>query len=114
MLNLFSFLVILAFTISSASIVELDSTSFQSLVLNSKDLWIVRLQDDAMPDSVLLDLEEKLISYDFKLGSINCQEKVNKKLCRDVPGVPIYKVFQDLPVMNPYTKKLNRIVRTFP
>ena len=109
----------LIFKLALAGVKQLDPSSFQNIIENSKDAALVYYygspsgevnEMDAKAAQILDQLDERLGAYGILIGKMNCFDKSNKKTCSAVMtrGVPSFVLYVDAPKPNPYTRKLFR------
>eukprot|EP01041_Mallomonas_annulata_P001514 gene1514-2914_t len=88
------------------NVLDLNSESFQEEVQNGNDIWLVEFYHKEVQD-VMTTLSEKLSLFGIRTGSVDCENKANKKLCQSsfIQSFPGLRLYIDSPQMNPYTNK---------
>ena len=98
--------------VASASVVELNRTSFDSLVSADNHLWMVEFySSEKMPvEEAFAEAADSLDEHGVRFGAVDLDVKANAKLAKkyNVVQVPHILVFSSLPVHNAYTGKMFR------
>lgn len=109
----------------AAEIVQMDSKSYQKLVMEDLQPWTLFFYDSSMISdedamSQMLDkLEESVMPYGIGLGKVDCADikgnKATRKICMNagLQTIPAVGFVTEMPAMNPYTNKLGREIKLY-
>jgi len=94
-----------------------EPEAFQENIQESKDFWFVNFYDNEV-NELTIAIAKKVSQYGIETASVNCSEKINKKVCQAanvnlMKNGHAFRTYYEPPQLNPYSNKLFRSFSAF-